>query len=191
MNVLDVIIGIVLILFAITGLRKGLIVEAFYLASFIFGAYGAMHFSDAVADWMSDFINVSEDYLTIISFIVTFIIVLVLVRFLGRIISRLLEAISLGFLDKIGGFIFGVLKGTLLVSVLVMVMNVFGASDLINDDLRKSSKLYTLTDSIANTIYDNREDLEDRIEDALDKSMDKIDEKMDAIENIVETSLTK
>ena len=72
-----------------------------------------------------------------------------------------------------------------------MVMNVFGASDLINDDLRKSSKLYTLTDSIANTIYDNREDLEDRIEDALDKSMDKIDEKMDAIENIVETSLTK
>ena len=191
MNVLDVIIGIVLILFAITGLRKGLIVEAFYLASFLFGAYGAMHFSDAVADWMSDFLNVSEDYLTIISFIVTFIIVLVLVRFLGRIISRLLEAISLGFLDKIGGFIFGVLKGTLLVSVLVMVMNVFGASDLINDDLRKSSKLYTLTDSIANTIYDNREDLEDRIEDALDKSMDKIDEKMEAIENIVETSLTK
>lgn len=191
MNVLDVIIGIVLVLFAITGLRKGLIVEAFYLASFLFGAYGAMHFSDAVADWMSDFLNVSEDYLTIISFIVTFIIVLVLVRFLGRIISRLLEAISLGFLDKIGGFIFGVLKGTLLVSVLVMVMNVFGASDLINDDLRKSSKLYTLTDSIANTIYDNREDLEDRIEDALDKSMDKIDEKMDAIENIVETSLTK
>ena len=191
MNVLDVIIGIVLVLFAITGLRKGLIVEAFYLASFVFGAYGAMYLSDAVADWMSDFINVNEDYLAIISFIVTFIIVLILVRFLGRIFSRLLEAISLGFIDKIGGFIFGILKGALLVSVLVMVMNVFGASDLINDDLRKSSKLYTLTDSIANTIYDNREDLEDRIEDALDKSMDKIDEKMDAIENIVETSLTK
>ena len=191
MNVLDVIIGIVLILFAITGLRKGLIVEAFYLASFIFGAYGAMHFSDAVADWMSDFINVSEDYLTIISFIVTFIIVLILVRFLGRILSRLLEAISLGFLDKIGGFIFGVLKGTLLVSVIVMIMNVFGASDLINNDLRKSSKLYTLTETIANTIYDNREDLEDSIEDALDKSMDKIEDKMDAIENIVEKSITK
>ena len=191
MNVLDLIIGIILVLFAITGLRKGLIIEAFYLASFLFGAYGAMHFSDAVADWMSDFINVSEDYLTIISFIVTFIIVLILVRLLGRIISRLLEAISLGFVDKIGGFIFGVLKGALLVSVIVMVMNVFGATDLINNDLRKSSKLYTLTESIANTIYDNREDLEDSIEDALDRSMDKIEDKMDAIENIVEKSLTK
>ena len=191
MNVLDLIIGIILVLFAITGLRKGLIIEAFYLASFLFGAYGAMHFSDAVADWMSDFINVSEDYLTIISFIVTFIIVLILVRLLGRVISRLLEAISLGFVDKIGGFIFGVLKGALLVSVIIMIMNVFGASDLINNDLRESSKLYTLTESIANTIYDNREDLEDTVENALDKSMDKIEDKMDAIENIVETSLTK
>ena len=191
MNVLDLIIGIILVLFAITGLRKGLIIEAFYLASFLFGAYGAMHFSDAVADWMSDFINVNEDYLTIISFIVTFIIVLILVRLLGRVISRLLEAISLGFVDKIGGFIFGVLKGALLVSVIIMIMNVFGASDLINNDLRESSKLYTLTESIANTIYDNREDLEDKVEDALDKSMDKIEDKMDAIENIVETSLTK
>lgn len=191
MNVLDLIIGIILVLFAITGLRKGLIIEAFYLASFLFGAYGAMHFSDAVADWMSDFINVSEDYLTIISFIVTFIIVLILVRLLGRVISRLLEAISLGFVDKIGGFIFGVLKGALLVSVIIMIMNVFGASDLINNDLRESSKLYTLTESIANTIYDNREDLEDKVENALDKSMDKIEDKMDAIENIVETSLTK
>ena len=191
MNVLDVIIGIVLVLFAITGLRKGLIVEAFYLASFVFGAYGAMYLSDAVADWMSDFINVNEDYLAIISFIVTFIIVLILVRFLGRIFSRLLEAISLGFIDKIGGFIFGILKGALLVSVIIMIMNVFGASDLINDDLRKSSKLYTLTDSIANTIYDNREDFEDKMEDVLDRSMDKIEDKMEAIENIVETSLTK
>ena len=191
MNVLDLIIGIILVLFAITGLRKGLIIEAFYLASFLFGAYGAMHFSDAVADWMSDFLNVNEDYLTIISFIVTFIIVLILVRLLGRVISRLLEAISLGFVDKIGGFIFGVLKGALLVSVIIMIMNVFGASDLINNDLRESSKLYTLTESIANTIYDNREDLEDKVENALDKSMDKIEDKMDAIENIVETSLTK
>ncbi len=191
MNVLDLIIGIVLVLFAIAGLRKGLIIEAFYLASFIFGAYGAMHFSDAVADWMSDFINVSEDYIAIISFIVTFIIVLILVRILGRILSRLLEAISLGFIDKIGGLIFSILKGALLVSVFIMIMNVFGVSDLIDNDLRKSSRLYTLSESIANTIYDNREDFEDSIEDVLDRSMDKIDDGMEAIEDIVETSLTK
>lgn len=191
MNVLDLIIGIILALFAIAGLRKGLVIEAFYLASFIVGIYGAMYFSDIVADWMSGFINVSEDYLTIISFIVTFIIVLILVRFLGRILSRLLEAICLGFIDKIGGFVFGVLKGAVLVSVIVMIMNVFGISDFINKDLRDSSRLYTCTESLANIFYENYDDVEDSIEGVFEKSMDKIDEKMDAIEDIVEKSLTK
>lgn len=191
MNVLDIIIGIVLVLFAIAGLRKGLIIEAFYLLSFVAGVYGAMYFSDVVADWMSDFIRISEDYLAIVAFIVTFIIFVVLIRFLARIISRLLEAICLGFIDKIGGFVFGVLKGILLVSVIIMIMNVFGATELINKEARESSKLYTFTESIADMFYENHEDFEDKIEDVLDRSMDKIDDGMEAIEDIVETSLIK
>lgn len=189
MNVLDLIIGIVLVLFALAGLRKGLIIEAFYLLSFVAGAYGAMHFSDAVADWMSDFINISEDYIAIVSFIVTFIIFLILMRFIGRILSRLLEAICLGFVDKIGGFVFGVLKGVLLVSIVVMIMNVFGTTNLINKDLRDSSRLFVFTESIADMLYENREDFEDTIENAFERSMDKMEDKMDAIEDIVEANL--
>ena len=189
MNVLDLIIGIVLVLFALAGLRKGLIIEAFYLLSFIAGAYGAMYFSDAVADWMSDFINVNEDYLTIISFIVTFIVFVVLMRLLGRILSGLLEAICLGFVDKIGGFVFGALKGILLVSVIVMIMNVFNATNLINEDLRDSSRLFTFTESIADMLYENHEEFEDTIEDAFERGMDKMEDKIDAIEDIVEANL--
>ena len=111
MNVLDLIIGIILILFAISGLRKGLIIEAFYLASFIVGIYGAMFFSDIVADWMSGFVDVNTEILAVIAFIVTFILFVVLIRFLGHIISKLVEAIHLGIFDKIGGFLFGVMKG--------------------------------------------------------------------------------
>lgn len=189
MNVLDLIIGIVLVLFALAGLRKGLIIEAFYLLSFVAGAYGAMHFSDAVADWMSDFINIAEEYLVIVSFIVTFIIFMILMRFLGRILSRLLEAVCLGFIDKIGGLVFGVLKGLLLVSIVVMIMNVFGATNLINEEIRASSRLFTFTESIADVLYENHEEFEDTIEDAFEKSMDKMEDKMEALEDIVEANL--
>ena len=191
MNVLDLIIGIVLLLFALAGLRKGLIIEAFYLFSFVAGAYGAMYFSDAVAEWMSEFINIGEEYLAIVSFIVTFIIFLILMRFIGRVLSKLVETICLGFVDKIGGFVFGVLKGILLVSIVIMIMNVFGATSLINENLRDSSRLFTFTESIADMLYENHEDFEDTIEEAFERSMDKMEDKMDAIEDIVETSLTK
>jgi membrane protein required for colicin V production len=108
-------------------------------------------------------------------------------RLLGRILSGLLEAICLGFVDKIGGFVFGALKGILLVSIIVMIMNVFNATNLINEDLRDSSRLFTFTESIADMLYENHEDLEDTIEDAFEKSMDKMEDKMEALEDIVET----
>ena len=157
MNVLDLIIGIILILFAIAGLRKGLIIEAFYLASFIVGIYGAMYFSDIVAEWMSGFVEVSPEYLAVIAFVVTFVVVVVLIRMLGRLVSSLVASISLGFIDKIGGFFFGIIKGALIISIIIMVLNIFGLTGLISKDLKKGSILYTYTESLALKLYKNHE----------------------------------
>ena len=158
MNVLDLIIGIILILFAFAGLRKGLIIEAFYLASFIIGIYGAMYFSDIVADWMSGFVDGSgRQYLAVIAFVVTFVIFVILIRLLGRLISQLFHAINLGFIDKVGGFLFGLIKGALITSVIIVIMNVFHLTDFISKDLRSSSILYTYTESIARILYNNHE----------------------------------
>lgn len=184
MNVLDIVIGIVLLLFAFAGLRKGLIIEAFYLASFVIGVYGAMFFSDAMSDWLSDLIDVAPEYLSLIAFILTFILFMVLIRYLGRLISNLVEAISLGFIDKIGGFVFGAVKGALLVSILIMLLNVFNVSDAIDKSLRKNSKLYTFTEEIANFLYKNH----DLVKDSMEKSFNK---GKDIIEDVIETSLTK
>lgn len=161
MNVLDLIIGIILILFAIVGLRKGLIIEAFYLASFIVGIYGAMYFSDLVAEWMAGFVDAASDYLTVIAFIITFVIFVVLTRYLGRLFSSLVSAIHLGFFDKLGGFFFGLLKGGLILSVLILIMNIFGISNLINTNLKKSSILYTNIEKVANMLYKNHEVVRD------------------------------
>ncbi len=179
MNVLDLIIGVILLIFAIAGLRKGLIIEAFYLASFIVGIYGAMFFSDAVAAWMSGFLNAGTDVVAIIAFILTFIGILFLVRFLGRLISKLVEAISLGFIDKIGGFLFGALKGALLVSILIMIMNVLGLSYIV-DNAKNDSFLYPKVEEIANTLYKNHDVVKESIENSFEK-----------IEDVIETSLTK
>lgn len=171
MNVLDLIIGIILILFAISGLRKGLIIEAFYLASFIIGIYGAMYFSDLVADWMSGFVDVGKEYLAVIAFIVTFIIFVVLIRLLGRLVSSLVAAISLGVFDKVGGFFFGIIKGALITSIIIMIMNIFGITNLISSSTRKDSILYTYTESLASMLYSKHEVVKGSICELYDHSM--------------------
>ena len=73
MNYLDIIIGIILILFAIVGLRNGIIREVFSLAAFIGGIYGAIKLSDMVGKWLGNIINVSPEWTAVISFILVFI----------------------------------------------------------------------------------------------------------------------
>lgn len=191
MNILDIIIGIVLIIFAFSGLRKGLIMEAFSLASYVIGIYGALFFSETVSNWLADAINVTPEYLTLVAFILTFIVVVILVRYLGRLISAIVEAIHLGFVDKIGGFFFGILKGALLLSIFIMVLNVFGVGDVINKDLRKNSFLYTQTENIANILYSNQELVKDSMRRNFNKGKDIIDDGFDKLEDVIETSLTK
>lgn len=191
MNILDIIIGVILLLFALAGLRKGLIIEAFYLASIIIGIYGAMFFSDAMSDWLSEVINVAPEYLALVAFIITFIIFLIVIRFLGRMISGLIEAIHLGFIDKIGGFVFGLIKGALLLSILIMTLNIFNIGELVDKDTRKNSALYTHVENIANTLYKNHELIEESMERSFDKGLDFFEDGLDKIEDVIETSLTQ
>lgn len=191
MNILDIIIGIVLLLFALAGLRKGIIIEAFYLASIIIGLYGAMFFSDAMSDWLSEIINVAPEYLALIAFILTFMLFMVLIRFVGRLISGLVEAIHLGFIDKIGGFVFGIVKGALLLSVLIMVLNIFNIGEVIDKETRNNSALYPRIENIANILYKNHELIEESMERSFDKGMEFFEDGFDKVEDIIETSLTK
>lgn len=186
MNILDIIIGVVLIIFAFSGLRNGLIMEVFSLASDVIGIYGAMFFSETVSYWLADAINVTPEYLTLIAFILTFIVVMILVRYLGRLISALVEAIHIGFIDKIGGLVFGMLKGALLVSVFIMVLNVFGIDDVINKDLRKDSFLYTQTENIANVLYTNRELVKDSMRKNFNKGKDIVYDGFERLEDVIE-----
>ena len=76
MNYLDIIIAIVLIIFAINGHKNGLIREVFALIAFVGGIYGAILFSDVVGNWLSKIIDVSpdwRDWMPVISFILVFI----------------------------------------------------------------------------------------------------------------------
>ena len=101
MNYLDIIIGIILIIFALGGLRNGIIREAFSLAAFIGGIYGAVKLSDVVGNWLGKIINVSPEMMSVISFIVVFIALALIINWLGNMIAELVESINLGFIDII------------------------------------------------------------------------------------------
>lgn len=153
MNYLDVIILILLLLFGFSGWKKGIIIEAATLLGLALGIFGAFHFSDFTAEKLVEWMEINPKYLKTISFIVTFAVVAILVNLLGRFLAGIVKSLNLGFLDKIGGFLFGIAKGVLLCSLLIMLLNVFKAKEIIKDDDRQSSLLFPYVAATVPYVY--------------------------------------
>lgn len=186
MNYLDIIIGIILILFAIVGLRNGIIREAFSLAAFIGGIYGAIKLSNVVGHWLGKIINVSPEWMSVISFIIVFVALALLINWLGNWLAQVVESINLGFIDKIGGIVFGIAKGFLLVGVLILLLDFFGIKDVLNEETRKGSKLYKYSEDVATWIYDNKDGWIKKIDEEYEKVEKKFKKEKDNIEDEID-----
>ena len=153
MNYLDITIAILLLLFAIRGLRRGLIIEVVTLLAFGVGIYGAMHFSDFTADRLQEVMNINPQHLNTIAFILTFILLVVVVNLIGYLVKKMIKSLNMGFFDRLGGFLFGAAKGLLLCSTFLLVFNNFQLLGLIKDEVKETSFLYPYVEKTVPYLY--------------------------------------
>ena len=165
MNYLDIIIALLLVGFGIGGIKKGLITEAATLLGLGLGLYGAFHFSDFTASKLVQWVEINPKYLHLIAFIVTFIVVAILVNIIGRIVTNVVKTLDLGFIDRLGGFLFGIVKGVLICSLLVMLLNVFNANGIIKEKTKQESLLYPYVEKAIPYVYQGFDLVKDAIQD--------------------------
>lgn len=143
MNILDIILLIPLLWFAYKGFVNGLAIELASLLALILGIYLAYRFSVYVGYK----IGLNGKYAGIFAFIITFVAVVVLVHLLARIIDKAFSLASLGFINKLAGIVFGVLKIALVISIILYLINILDIKRLIisEKNRRESVLLQPLT----------------------------------------------
>jgi membrane protein required for colicin V production len=154
MNWLDAIIVVILILSLVMGFINGLIKEVASLAALILGVWGAIKFSTFTAGKLYDYFDMSGHYVGIIAFIVTFAIIVVIIHFVGILADKLVNAVSLGFLNRILGIVFGLLKSVLIMSVVFVVLNALDARrSFLPHETIEASRFYNPISDIAPAIF--------------------------------------
>ncbi len=123
MNWIDVTIFIILIISIVSGFINGLVKEVASLAALILGIWGAIKFSSFTAGKLYDYFDMTGQYVGIIAFIITFGIIVVVIHFIGIMADKIIQAVSLGFINRILGIAFGLLKSVLIMSVFFVVLN--------------------------------------------------------------------
>jgi len=124
MNPFDIFIIIVLGYSIVRGLFRGLVKEVSSIIGVLGGFYAAYSYYPMLAKLLSGLI-VNPSYLNILSFLIIFCGVLIIISILGVVVKYLLNVAFMGWVDRICGFGFGLIKGVLIITVLFIILTAF------------------------------------------------------------------
>ena len=119
MNWLDIIILILLLASIFGGLISGLIRSVFSLAGLIVGIVLAGRYYETLAEYMTFISN--ETASRVLAFIIIFFIVAVIAFLLGALLTKVASAITLGWVNRLGGAVLGLFLGALFVGAILAV----------------------------------------------------------------------
>ncbi|MDG2091554.1 MAG: CvpA family protein [Gammaproteobacteria bacterium] len=124
MAVADISILIIIVISMLLGLWRGLVKEAFSLAAWITAVFVAGFFSAPLADLMINMLD-NATVRRVLASAIIFILVMFIGAFLGNFMSKLSTAIGLKGVDKALGSLFGVLRGTIIVLLVLFLTTPF------------------------------------------------------------------
>lgn len=154
MNILDFIILLCFIPAVISGLKKGFIAQVVAIIALILGAWLSYRFSSAVSTWIGQWIEGSQQLLQIIAFIIIFIVVVFALHLLGKAIEASIKIIMLGWLNKMLGVAFSMLKCMLIIGLLIMAFNAINETfSLVQESRLAESLLYTPIKNMTYSVF--------------------------------------
>jgi membrane protein required for colicin V production len=153
MNWIDFIIVILVVLSVISGFSNGLVKEVASLVGLILGIWGAIKFSNFTAAKLYEWFDMSGQYVGIIAFIITFCAIVIVLHFIGALADKVVDAVQLGFLNRLLGMAFGAVKNILIMSVIFSVLNAIEARRHFLPKSVEASKFYKPVADIVPSIF--------------------------------------
>ena len=184
-NWFDVGCLVLVVLFGLRGITNGIVKEIFGILGLIGGLFAAMRYKTMAGEWIAAKIPALQNANGVLSgdttqVLIGFITVLfgvwISCLIIGEIISKFFKWSGLGFVDKIGGFVFSVSKIFLIFAVIVTLAS--GPMSMNEQTKRyfESSKTAPIFLKIGNWILNLKDD--PKIKQSLDSIGSKMDDKL-------------
>ncbi len=136
MTWIDLLILAIILVSVISAFINGLLVEVFSLAGVIFGLLIAAAEYARLAPWVRRWVE-NPEAANLIAFLLIGLGVMVAAGLAGRLMRGTVRHVGLGFIDRLLGALFGVVKGCVIVTLGAMAVAAFFP----NADWLESSKL--------------------------------------------------
>ncbi len=122
---IDIGILVILVVFLVKGVLRGLLKEVCSLLGLVLGGVFAFTFHLPLAQYLQDSFNLPAQLCIWGSFLAIFLLLVFLFAVLGFVLNRFVKLIFLGGFNRLAGAIFGIVQG---VVILAMLMLAFSSS---------------------------------------------------------------
>ena len=154
MNIIDIIILCCFAPAIIHGISKGFINQAFSLVALVLGVWLSFKFSASVGDWLATFSEIPGSVLHIIAFCLVLVVVIVVVKLFGKAMESLFKFVMLGWLNKLLGIVFALVKALLIIGLVVLLFDAVNSHiPLVPAKTLDESILYHPVKAIADVIF--------------------------------------
>ena len=124
MNPLDMTIIIILCFCLIRGFFRGLVKELSSIIGVLAGFYAAYTYYNVLTLYILKWVNGFE-HINVICFLIIFFTVFITISMLGILIKYIMNISFLTWFDRLCGTFFGLIKGILIVSILLLIFITF------------------------------------------------------------------
>ncbi len=171
MNLLDFLIIIPVLLFAFSGIKNGLIGEVLGIAGLIAAIYLTFEYMDEAAEIIRPLFNTDETYVIFIAAAIIFIITLIIAQLIDFLAAKFLKVVRLYTINRILGFFFGMIKGAIIVSALLLILAGF---QIPSEQSREESATYSYIVYLAPWAYNliADENFTNTIEETFERSVE-------------------
>ena len=170
-NWADCIVLLVIGLSMLTGFVRGLVKESIALSVWIAAFWLAFTCSQYVIPWLAPYLQ-DKTVRSIVAFMLVLFATLIAGAILNILIGLVLHRSGLSPIDRLLGMIFGLVRGILIVSLIMLVLSLTGISDA---SLRKNTRLYATFDPLVTWLHSfvpsfiHKMKVLDNMESAIDK----------------------
>ena len=154
MNVIDIIILVCCIPAIVSGFSKGFVSQAFSLVALVLGVWLSFKFSVPLGDWLKTYADLPGTVLHVISFGVILLIVVLLLRLIGKLVENLVKVVMLGWLNKLLGIVFSLLKAVLILGIVITLFDsIYHLIPFVSSDTLDESLFYYPIKNIAGIVF--------------------------------------
>lgn len=154
MHPLDIILVICFLPAIYTGVKKGLISQLFAIAALILSIWASFKFSTPVCDWLAGFIKAEGTLLKVIAFAVIFIAIFLAATLLCKLLEKVLKLVMLGWLNKLLGIVFALLKYAIILGLLIVLFNTLNVKfHLVKEEWFEGAKVYEALKNAAYVVF--------------------------------------